>query len=349
MNAKALHHFLDPGKIQELIGLEPILVLLGLALLAWLIYELLMRGLSADRHRIMQTCFKSMVPYIIVSSASFFVYLTMDRIADNHPSFDVFLPYVGLIAIVSGIFVFVKVCRIFAFIYLFLSHMKVAVPLLLVNIFTLILSTLSVGWLATEIFKIQLAPILATSAILSLVLGLALQDLLGNLFSGIALQFDKPYTIGDWIEVQFDGQKWIGQVNEISWRATLLTAMTEESVTIPNRIMGQAQISNFAAKHSPILRNQVFKIPFNYSIALVKKTLVDAVEDLPGIEKSIKPYVLITEVTESWMSYKVIYMTKNYGSQYLLGDTVLTRCMEALEKSKISIAPHRIQVSNAQV
>ena len=117
-------------------------------------------------------------------------------------------------------------------------------------------------WIGAEIFNIRLTPILATSAIFSLVLGLALQDTLGNLFAGVALQFDKPYEIGDWIEIQSSGQKWIGQVYEISWRATVLIASTEESITVPNRIVAQAQIANYSTKYRPITRSQLFRLPF---------------------------------------------------------------------------------------
>ena len=72
-----------------------------------------------------------------------------------------------------------------------------------------------------------------------------MQDTLGNLFAGVALQFDKPYEIGDWIEIHNSGQKWVGQIYEITWRATLLIGFVEEFITVPNRVMGQSEISNF--------------------------------------------------------------------------------------------------------
>jgi len=124
--------------------------------------------------------------------------------------------YLGLATLIAGAIVFVKVCRILLFEYLFIGHMKEGVPLLIVNLFTLVISIGIVGWFATELFGVKLGPLLATSAVFSLILGLALQDTLGNLFAGVALQLDKPYEIGDWIEVNNGGATWVGQVEEIS-------------------------------------------------------------------------------------------------------------------------------------
>ena len=150
--------------------------------------------------------------------------------------------------------------------------MRVAVPVLLVNLFTLLLSMVLGGWIVTDIFNVRLAPLLATSAIFSLVLGLALQDTLGNLFSGVAMQFDKPYEIGDWVEIQTGGtQKWVGQIEEISWRATVLIGFAEELITIPNRVISQSEISNFTRKGKPIIRSQVFRIAFGEDQVKVRR------------------------------------------------------------------------------
>ena len=92
--------------------------------------------------------------------------------------------------------------------------MRAGVPVLLVNLFSLLLSAVIGFWMMTGIFEFNLAPLLATSAVFSIVLGLALQDTLGNLFAGVALQLDKPYEMGAAIEVTTSSQKWVGQVRK---------------------------------------------------------------------------------------------------------------------------------------
>jgi small-conductance mechanosensitive channel len=176
---------------------------------------------------------------------------------------------------------------------------------------------------------------------------LALQDTLGNLFAGVALQFDKPYEIGDWIEIQNDGQKWVGQVEEISWRATVMISFTEELITIPNRMLAQSQVSNFSARHSPVIRSQVYRLPFGADREKVKGLLREAALACQGVAKSPGPVVFITESTESWLSFKLIYYVHQFGRQYAIADEINERCLAALEGAQIRLATNRITVERA--
>jgi small-conductance mechanosensitive channel len=332
-------------QIEDLVQIEPALVLLGLTLIAGLFYKFFLKNLSPERHTIIRNHFKNLMPHVFTGSIFFLIYHGMSRVENLPPSLSHLLPYVGFAAIISGIIVFVKVSRIFISEYLFFSHMKVAVPLLLIDLFTMFLYLVSAAWLATAVFNVRLAPVLATSAILSVVLGFALQDLLGNLFAGVALQFDKPYEIGDWIEINYDGQVWVGQVREISWRATLLIGFQDQTITISNRMMGQAQISNFTTKHHPIYRAHNFRVAYRHPSEQVKKLLADAISTVPTVRKEPKPYAIINETHESWLQYRLIYLVDSYGSQYIIADEVITACLKALRANGIEIAPAKILVA----
>jgi small-conductance mechanosensitive channel len=252
--------------------------------------------------------------------------------------------YVGLLTLLEGALLFIKTSKILIFEYLFLGHMRVGVPLLLVNIFTLLLS-IGIGvWLVSEVFAIRLAPLLATSAAFTLVLGLALQETLGNLFAGIALQLDKPYEIGDWVEINSGGQKWIGQVHEISWRATILIGYGNEQLSIPNRILGQAQVSNYAHRPHPIARNHPFRVPFGTDLARAKDILLNTVKAVPGVSREVEPLILVSETTESWITLKVIYYISDFGLQYVVADEVISAALASLESGTIPLAPQRLLV-----
>ena len=225
------------------------------------------------------------------------------------------------------------------------SHRKVAFPVLLINLFTLLISIVLTGWIGAELFNVRLTPLLATSAIFSLVLGLALQDTLGNLFAGVALQLDKPYEIGDWIEIHNPGQKWVGQVREISWRATVLISFTEESITVPNRVMAQAEVSNFSTKFRPIIRSLIFRLPFEAKVQQVRETLAEAAKTVPELRKIPSPFVLISETNESWIAFKLVYYIDNYGDQFIIADKVYTAGLARLEEAGFKLANHRITMT----
>ena len=74
----------------------------------------------------------------------------------------------------------------------------------------------------------------------SIVIGLALQDTLGSVMSGIALLFERPFSVGDWLKVG-DIQ---GQVIDINWRAVRLITFEREMVIIPHKLIGKGVIKS---------------------------------------------------------------------------------------------------------
>ncbi len=341
MNSPSLS-WIPLDRIHSLVQLEPALVLLGLGAAAWVIYKLFLREVSEDRHRFLRSRFLNLLGHAALAAVAFLLYRFLDRLPETAEHARRLIPYAGFLCIIWGSVFFVKTCSVLLFEYLFLGHMREGVPVLFVNLFSLLLSLVLAGWIVTELFSVRITPLLATSAIFSIVLGLALQDTLGNLFAGIALQIDKPYEIGDWIEIQSGSQKWCGQVHEITWRATVLTGFSDEALTVPNRVMAQAEISNFSAKTKPIIRSQSFRIPHGTSVSHTKTLLLNAATQVALIRRDPEPTVLVTETTDSWMTFKLIYFVDDYGSQFKITDQVITAATDALQANGIQLAANRL-------
>ena len=331
-------------QVEASVRLEPVLVLLCLALASWLIYKAFLRDVSPERHKNLRTLFRNLLGHGLFGLFFFGAYELVTELTAVEPVAGRLLPYLGFLSIVWGCVVFIKTMRIMAFEYLFLGSMRLGVPLLLVNIFSLALSLVLSGWVLTTYFEVKVAPLLATSAVFSIVLGLALQDTLGNLFAGIALQLDKPFELGDWIELKNGSDKVAGQVLEITWRATILLAITDEIITIPNRNMAQWQISNFAARTRPFVRSQVFRIPFDASLDDAKEALLAAASTVSGIFHEPAPVVIVNETTDSWVSLKLVYSIADYGAQYGIADRLLGAGLQTLEKAGIHTASNRLLV-----
>jgi len=344
MNPRLNQPWIPADRIEGIVQLEPALVIVGLSFIAWLIYRLFLREASADRHRNLKTLFVNLVAHLGVFGGLYAVYAIAHKGVAPGETADRVASYFGLATLISGSIVFVKASRILLFEYLFLGHMKAGVPVLIVNLFTLVLSMAIVGWYATDIFGFKLTPLLATSAIFSLVLGLALQDTLGNLFAGVALQLDKPYEIGDWIEITQGGQKRVGQVQEITWRATVLVGLFDELIIVPNRSMSAAEIANFSATQLPIWRSQTIRIPYSADIARVKKTLLEGLKRAEGVRKSPEPVVTISEASESWLLFRCSYCIDDYGAQWRVGTNALASIVETLQTSGLGVAANRIQI-----
>lgn len=94
------------------------------------------------------------------------------------------------------------------------------------------------------VFAAPLGTLIATSGVLAIILGLALQSTLSDVFSGVALNLSKGYAVGDWI-VLSDGME--GRVVETNWRATHLLNASNDLVVLPNSSLAKAQLTNLSS------------------------------------------------------------------------------------------------------
>ena len=93
------------------------------------------------------------------------------------------------------------------------------------------------------VFGVPIRTLVATSGIVAIILGLALQNTLGDVFSGIALTLGRAYAIGDWIELS-DGTE--GRVTETNWRSTNLVTTAHNVVVLPNTILAKQGVTNLS-------------------------------------------------------------------------------------------------------
>ena len=325
-------------KVENLIQTEYYIVSWVILLLAFVIYRVFLRKITAKRHESFRERFRTTTAYLFFASLLNVAYWQAGGFLGTVENLQAVPNYLALFTMFVTAIVFVKLGQILIYTYLFSSNQSVGVPRLVANLFTLVISTLIATWIASNVFGFKIEAVLATSAIFSIVLGLALQDTLGNLFSGVALQIDKPYRIGDWVEIQSAMQKWTGQVHEITWRGTFLMSSMDELVLIPNKTIGQSQILIFSATTGPFRVGHAVRIPFQYSVEEVKNVLVGAVKEVVDLPLAPEPKALLMEISESWFTIKVFYSLYDYGARYRVGDRVLETIVKRLQERKISFA-----------
>src|SRR5690625_1386397 len=89
-----------------------------------------------------------------------------------------------------------------------------------------------VGWIMARLASagLDLGSLVASTAVITAVLAFAMQDTLGNILSGLALQLDHSVNIGDWVEL--DGVT--GQVEQVQWRHTAVRTLFGDLILVPN-------------------------------------------------------------------------------------------------------------------
>lgn len=339
--------WIQTKSLFALLDWEPFILLTLLMTVTWSFYKLFLSGASHERHERIRKQYRNLSRHYLLLTFFFVVFHAIKYLFSADETLMHILPYIGVITFVWGGVVFVHICRLIILQYLFLGSMRAGVPILIVNIFTLAASALLIIWGAAQIFALQIGPLLATSAAFSIVLGLAMQDTLGNLFAGIALQLDKVFEIGDWLEVMVGSQKVTGQVKEMTWRATTLVGWSDEIIVIPNRTMASSQISNFQNGEVPVVRSQFFRLPYNADVNAVKKALIKSAMTVEEVRKYPEPNCFISESTEHWLTFKLIYFIDRYGRQFLVADQILLNGWKALgEMGYTQSAAPRLQVEN---
>lgn len=339
-------NFFSIEALAPFLQFEPYLLLGVLILSAWLFYKIFLPEVSEERHRNLARHHQALLKHFVTLSFFFGAYL-LSRETPDWPATARLTPYLGALAFLWGLIAFVRACRLWVLQYLFLQSMQEGVPLLIVNVFTLLLSITLAFWAAYRLFHLQLAPLLTTTAAFSIVLGLALQDTLGNLFAGISLQLEKNFEIGDWVEVVSGIHRTAGQVKDISWRSVSLVGLSDEMIILPNRFMAQAQISNFSPPDQPIVRSQTFRLPYGAPLDAAKDLLERAATEISDVRGLPAPLAYVAESAESWVTMKLIYFIDSYGSQHSIGDKVLRKGIEILRRNGIELARTELHVRSS--
>jgi len=220
------------------------------------------------------------------------------------------------------------------------------VPRLLKDVFTIILYLIALTGIIRTVFKQDITGILATSGIVGLVLGIALRDIILDVFTGIAVNIDRPFVIGDWIMIHgsTSDNHIIGKVLEINWRTTRMYTEDDSVIMIPNSMLSTLKVTNFWGA-GPISRFEApicldFSVPSDRAVRVLLAG-VKAVTGQNGILEEPEPHVIISETNSFGIEYKVRY----WMSPWLKGESlaggrsrVLTSVMEQLKQAGITPA-----------
>lgn len=180
---------------------------------------------------------------------------------------------------------------------------------------------------------------LTTSAVGAVVAGLALQDTLGNLVSGLAIQVEKPFQLGHWIS----SGDWEGEVAEITWRATKLRTRQGNQVIIPNGELAKAAIVNYSEPASPTRLEVEVGTGYDDPPNRVKAAILDVLDKEPLVLKMPAPVVHLISFDASSLLHRARFWIARFPMDEVITDRVRTAIYYALKRENISI-PYPISV-----
>ncbi|MBI2962674.1 MAG: mechanosensitive ion channel [Deltaproteobacteria bacterium] len=178
---------------------------------------------------------------------------------------------------------------------------------------------------------VDVTPLLATSALVTAVIGLALQETLGNVFSGLSLQMQKPFQPGDWVRFQTH----LGRVQGIGWRSTRLVTRSLELLEVPNAVLAREVLTNYrgSAIGDELFVGTSYDAPPNRVKEIVQRVL----HHNPQIAKSPAPQVWVVEYGDFAVKYRIRFWMTDYSRQDDVRDEIMTSLWYALRRNGIEI------------
>jgi small-conductance mechanosensitive channel/CRP-like cAMP-binding protein len=155
---------------------------------------------------------------------------------------------------------------------------------------------------------VELTPLFTGSTIVGIVVGLALQDTLGNLFAGVAMQADQPFQVGDVISIPGRGS---GVVEAVSWRGVKIRTFQNRLLIMSNSVMGKESIE-VAPRSNLNARLVFFNSPYSQSPARTIQLVRDAVRQVENVSAKIRPIVRMRDFGESSLDWEVKYWAEDY-------------------------------------
>ncbi|HKR12100.1 MAG TPA: mechanosensitive ion channel family protein [Pyrinomonadaceae bacterium] len=213
---------------------------------------------------------------------------------------------------------------------------RIDAPTLIRNIFTIVAFTIFFLIAFTFLFpSVNLGALFTTSAIFGVILGLALQDTLGNFFAGISLQADRPFQVGDVITV--GAQRHTGVVEEISWRAIKIRTFANHVVLIANSTAAKEPIE-VCPRENLNARLVFFNTLYSDSPAKTIHVVREAVRGADNVSEKVTPIVRIKNLGDNGIDYEVKYWLEDYAKYNDTDALVRQRIWYAFRRAGLNFA-----------
>jgi small-conductance mechanosensitive channel len=213
---------------------------------------------------------------------------------------------------------------------------RIDAPTLIRNIFTIVAFTILFLIAFTFIFPdVNLGALFTTSAIFGVILGLALQDTLGNFFAGISLQADRPFQVGDVITV--GAQRHTGVVEEISWRAIKIRTFSNHVVLIANSNAAKEPIE-VCPRDNLNARIVLFNTLYTDSPAKTIHVVREAVREADNVSDKVAPIVRIRGLGDNGVDYEVKYWLVDYAKYNDTDALIRQRIWYAFRRAGLNFA-----------
>ncbi len=220
------------------------------------------------------------------------------------------------------------------------------IPSLFVIFVQFILLIIPTFVVLSKVFGIPIKGFLATSGLLTAIIGLAVQSNLSNIVSGLFLNIEKPFLPGDWVNIG----DLTGKVMDISWRTTKIATVKNTLVSIPNKEVAQAKIENLQDR--PLEPENGFFIFVSFCVhphhdpELVLQLVYDALKRVKPVDGRIElglQWAVLNEFNSKGQQYYIVFDCLDRYQMYNQKHAVLSKVHHVLSQAGITMTQGEIR------
>jgi len=199
------------------------------------------------------------------------------------------------------------------------------VPNLMRFVVAFLIYTAALFGIIAFVFARPITSLLATSGLLAMIIGLAVQMNLSNIFSGIALNIERSLRIGDWVKIgSFDE----GKVIDMNWRVTKIETRNGYILSIPNSTVSSSDVHNFSYPDNQYWLISRLSLDPKHDPRKVEEILMNAVLSVEqDVVKDVNPRIRLENIqgetiNEQIASYVIVFKTENYQHKFRVLESV---------------------------
>lgn len=227
----------------------------------------------------------------------------------------------------------IKTLAYLIFDFLLVKKQGVRYPKLVKDVVVFILYVIGILLILNYYLQIKITVLLASSAVFTVVVGFALQDILGNLFSGIILNFEDSFKLNDWVRIN----SWEGRVEQFGWRSFKIRTIDSELVVIPNQSASKAEVLIYGSEQQPVALKVKVGASYQDSPDRVAGAILNALGSMPGIRREPLPEVQLVDFADFAVNYLVKFWIDDYARHNIIASEARRRIWYAFRRHGVEI------------
>lgn len=214
------------------------------------------------------------------------------------------------------------------------SRTGVEAPGILGNFIHAALMICTIPLIIKFVFERPIGGLVASSGLVTLIIGLAIRDMIADFFSGLAMNIERPYSIGDWIELE---PGLVGKVTELNWRSTRLVTQSERTIVVPNNNLASRQFINYSLPQRRYRESIVIALNYTTDPERAENILTAAVMATPGLSAGADHNVRVREFSERGVVYEIRFWIDDLARKVAMRHRLAGNVLRYLHQAGIPI------------